>query len=127
IVATGEPCRKANESARLLRGLLNEQFAQRGINWVAYGDFSSWRLLVNYQGPRPTRDDFIPYNGDLNKLDGSRNPKLTHAFRIGMLLHGVDLAGLGGMTGLPHSTEDIEQTVEAVLGTYELLREEGLV
>ena len=47
-------------------------------------------------GPRPTGDDFIPYGGELEKLDGVKNVKRSHAFRQGMLLHGVDLMGMGG-------------------------------
>jgi hypothetical protein len=43
-----------------------------------------------------------------------------------MLLHGVDLPGLSGMTTAAHKEADIEQTVQAVAATLELLREEGL-
>ena len=60
---------------------LNDLFAERGVDWVAYGDFSGFKLLPDYHGPRPTGDDFIPYGGDLDKLDGPKNAKLVHAFR----------------------------------------------
>ncbi|HMC66328.1 MAG TPA: aminotransferase class III-fold pyridoxal phosphate-dependent enzyme, partial [Gemmataceae bacterium] len=60
IVATGEPNRRANESGRLLRQKLNALFAQRDCDWVAYGEFSGFKLLPGYDGPRPTGDDFIP-------------------------------------------------------------------
>jgi hypothetical protein len=43
-----------------------------------------------------------------------------------MLLHGVDLPGLGGMTTAAHSEEDLDATVAAVAGTLDMLREEGL-
>jgi glutamate-1-semialdehyde 2,1-aminomutase len=125
IVSDGEPCRTANETGRLLRRKLNELFTKRGDNWVAYGDFSGWRLVPNYQGPRPTGEGFVPYGGDLNKLDGPKDARLTHAFRRGMLLHGVDLAGLGGMINMAHSTADVERTITAVAGTLDLLKEEG--
>src|SRR5205823_6537138 len=52
-VATGDPCRRANEAGRRLRQKLNELFAHRGSRWVAYGEFSGFRMLANYQGPRP--------------------------------------------------------------------------
>ena len=97
MVATGEPCRRANELGQMLRRRLNELLASRS-NWVAYGEFSGLKLLPGYTGPRPSGDDFIPYDGDLQKLEGAKNPKLVHAFRQGMLLHGVDLPGFGGMT-----------------------------
>jgi glutamate-1-semialdehyde 2,1-aminomutase len=126
LVATGEPSRKASDMGRLLRRKLNALFADREVNWVAYGEFSGFKLLPHYQGPPPTTDDFIPYGGDVNQLDGPRDPKLTHAFRRAMLLQGVDLPGLGGMTTAAHSETDIEQTVTSVARALDLLADEGL-
>jgi glutamate-1-semialdehyde 2,1-aminomutase len=126
VVATGEPCRKANATGRVLRQRLNDLLAGRGLDWVCYGEFSYFRLLPGYQGPRPDGDDFIPYGGDLNKLDGPKDLRLVRAFRQGMLLHGVDLPGLGGWVMAVHTEEDVERTVAAVAGTLDLLRAEGL-
>ncbi len=124
LVATGEPCRRATEIGRLLRSRLNALFAERGADWIAYGEFSMFRLLPHYRGPRPDGDDFIPYDGDLNKLDGPRDARLTAAIRMDMLLHGVDFFGLGGMTTAAHTEEDVERTVAAVAGMLELLEGE---
>jgi glutamate-1-semialdehyde 2,1-aminomutase len=121
-VATGEPCRRANEIGRLLRRKLNEMFAARGVNWLAYGEFSGFKLIPNYEGPRPTGEDFIAYGGDPNMLDGPKDVRLVHAFRCGMLLHGVDLFGLSGMTTAAHTEADVEQTVTAVEKTIDALR-----
>lgn len=121
IVATGEPCKKANDIARLIRQRLNTLLAERGLDWICYGEFSGFRLLPGYQGPRPTSDDFVPYGGAFDKLDGPRNPRLVHAFRRGMLLNGVDLSGLGGMTTAAHSEAEVEQTVAAVAATIDAL------
>src|SRR5262249_22992476 len=62
IVADGEPNRKANDSARLLRKKVNDLFAKRGLDWVCYGDFSSFKLLPHYEGPAPTSDGFRPWH-----------------------------------------------------------------
>jgi glutamate-1-semialdehyde 2,1-aminomutase len=70
-------------------------------------------------------DDFIPCNGDLNRLDGPRDVRLIHALRQGMLLHGVDLFGLGGMTTAAHTEDDVERTVTAMKGTLDWLQETG--
>ena len=43
-----------------------------------------------------------------------------------MLLHGVDLPGLSGMTTAAHTTQDIDVTVSAVAATLALLEEERL-
>jgi glutamate-1-semialdehyde 2,1-aminomutase len=74
----------------------------------------------------PTGDSFIPYGGALEKLDGPKSPGLVHAFRRALLLHGVDLPGLSGMTTAAHSEADIEQTVAAVAAALELLKEDGV-
>jgi glutamate-1-semialdehyde 2,1-aminomutase len=125
IVSGGEPCRRASNAARQLRQQLNALFAARGLPWVAYGEFSGFRLLPQYQGPRPASDDFVPYGGDPNRLEGGRDARMVHAFRRGMLLHGVDLPGLGGMTTAAHTEADVTQTVAAVSATVDLLAEEG--
>jgi glutamate-1-semialdehyde 2,1-aminomutase len=127
VVSSGEPCRRASDSARTLRQQLNALFAQRGVPWVAYGEFSAFKLVPDYQGPRPTSDDFIPFDGDVNRLDGPKNARLVHAFRRAMLLHGVDLPGLGGMTTMAHTPDDIEKAVAAVAGALDMLREEELL
>jgi glutamate-1-semialdehyde 2,1-aminomutase len=121
LVAGGEPCRHANAIARAIRERLNALLAERGVDWVCYGEFSGFRLLPSYQGPRPTSEDFVPYGGALDKLAGPRNPRLVHAFRRGMLLNGVDLPGLGGMTTAAHSEADVDQTIAAVGATVDAL------
>jgi glutamate-1-semialdehyde 2,1-aminomutase len=127
LVASGEPCRRASETARLLRLRLNGLFAERGWDWVAYGEFSAVRLLPGYTGPRPPNDDFIPYGGAFDQLDTPRDVRLVHAFRRGMLLHGVDLPGLAGMTTAAHTEADVATTVAAVAETITALRGEGTV
>jgi glutamate-1-semialdehyde 2,1-aminomutase len=123
LVAGGEPCRRANHMAQRLRQGLNELFAARGVPWVAYGQFSGFKLLSSYAGPRPTGDDFIPYAGNLELLEKGKSAKTTHAFRRAMLLQGIDLPGLAGMTSAAHTEADIDQTVAAVGEALDLLEE----
>lgn len=117
MVAEGHATHQANATGRFLRRELNALFERCGWDWIAYGEFSGFKLLPNYTGPRPLRDGFIPYGGDLNLLDGPKQTALVHAFRRGMLLAGVDLPGLGGMTTAAHTERDILRTVEAVAET----------
>jgi glutamate-1-semialdehyde 2,1-aminomutase len=126
LVATGEPGRRANAAAQRLRRRLNALFQERSVNWVAYGEFSGFRLLPGYLGPRPQDELFIPYDGDFQRLDVPVNRRQRQAFRQAMLLFGVDLPGLGGMTTAAHNDADLEQTVAAVAGALELLQMEGL-
>lgn len=125
LVATGEPCDQANATALKLRASLNRMFVDKQSNFVAYGDFSAVKILPGYEGPRPENDDFIPYGGDWRQLDQSIDSTLTHAFRCGLLLGGVDWMGWGGSTSLAHSDEDIGQTTEAFAQAIDLLRQDG--
>jgi len=126
IVATGEACQNANRFGKLIRQKLNEMLAERDFNWVCYGEFSGFKLLPKYQGPRPTGDDFVPYGGNVDKLDGVKDKRLLHAFRCGMLLHGVDIPGFAAWISATHSDADADKTVAAVAGTIKMLQEDGL-
>ncbi len=125
-VATGEPCRRANAAAERLRRRLNEAFAGRGLNWVAYGEFSGFKLLPGYRGPRPDGDGFVPYGGDAARLAAPKGARLVHAFRRAMLLCGVDLPGLGGMTTAAHTEADVDRTAAAAAASAALVEAEGI-
>lgn len=126
VVSNGEPCRQANRMGELLRRRLNVLFAERGNRWLAYGEFSGFKLLPNYHGPRPDEDNLIPLLDSADQLEGVQRTALVHRFRCAMLLNGVDLPGLSGMTTAAHSERDVEQTISAVAAALELLdAEEG--
>lgn len=127
IVATGEPCRKANQSALRLRRALNVLFRQKNLNWVAYGDFSAIKILPDYDGPCAEADDFIPYQNDFRKLDCKMDPALSHAFRCALLLGGIDWMGWGGSTSAAHTDADVERTVEGFSTAIDLLRADGMI
>lgn len=127
VVATGEPCETANRMAAKLRVGLNEVFAQKGVNWVAYGDFSAIKIHPDYDGPRPDSDSFIPYNNEFTKLDRKFDAALGHAFRCALLLNGVDWMGWTGSTSSAHTEDDIQRTVAAFAATVDMLRNDGLV
>lgn len=127
VVATGAPCEAASGVAARLRGRLNALFAEKQADWIAYGDFSTIRILTDYAGPRPAAEDFIPYGNDYRKLDTEPPRKFTHAFRAALLLGGIDWFGWGGLTSAAHTDEDVEHTVAAFDQAIDLLRGEGLV
>jgi len=127
IVATGEPCRTANEVARSLRHALNELFERKSVDWVAYGDFSAIKINPEYDGPRPTADDFIPYGNYFQKLDRKFDSTLSHAFRCALLLGGVDWMGWGGSTSAAHTDADVADTVEGFSKAIDLLRSDELI
>jgi glutamate-1-semialdehyde 2,1-aminomutase len=130
-VATGEPCDKANAAATRLRNKLNELFAAREWPWMAYGDFSMVRVVPGYHGERPSttaglNDGLIPFDNDVNKLDGPKNMKQFYGLRQAMLLNGVDWWGFAGMTSCEHTDAVIDHTVQAFEASIEMLSAEGL-
>ncbi len=130
-VATGEPCDKANAAATRLRNKLNELFEAREWPWVAYGDFSMVRVVPNYHGARPSttsgvNNGFVPFDGDVNKLDGPKNMKQYSSLRQAMLLNGVDWWGFAGMTSRDHTDAVIDHTLTAFEASIESLTAEGL-
>jgi glutamate-1-semialdehyde 2,1-aminomutase len=127
IVATGEPCRVANEMGKLLRTGLNELFEQKSVDWVAYGEFSGVTIVPEYSGKRPDADDWIPYGNSVEKLDRKIDQNLSHAFRCALLVGGVDFFGWRAMLSGAHTAADIARTVTAVSEAIDLLREDGLI
>ena len=55
-VSPGTPCDTANATGRLLRRRLNAEFAARDLPWVAYGEFSMFRVVPGYAGPRSSSE-----------------------------------------------------------------------
>jgi glutamate-1-semialdehyde 2,1-aminomutase len=127
IVATGVPTRRANETATKLRRELNALFAKQNVNWSVYGDFSAIKILPEYDGPRPDRDDFLPFGGDWRQLDRKFDAALSQAFRCALLLGGIDWMGWGGSTSMAHDEEDVEQTVAGFAAAIEWLRGDGFI
>ncbi|MGQ0635751.1 MAG: aspartate aminotransferase family protein [Planctomycetaceae bacterium] len=127
VVSTGEPCRIANERARQLRARLNRLFAEKDVDWIAYGEFSAANILPEYEGPRSDADDFIPYGNSLERLDRKIDARLTHAFRTAALVGGADFFGWGAMLSAAHTEADVDRTVFAVSEAIDLMRGEGII
>ena len=127
VIRDGDACEQANGTAVELRRRLNGLFARRGVNWVAYGDYSAVKIHPEYDGPRPDADDFLPWNGDWKKLDCQFDRRLSHAFRCALLLGGVDWMGWNGNVMAAHTPADVEQAVAAFDQALGLLGAEGLL
>jgi len=120
-VVGGEPNNAVNRAGRDLRSGLNALFAKHNWPWIAYGDFSMVKVLANYDGPRPHDETFIPHGGDLQKLDGPKNMKLSHTLRQALLLNGVDWWGFAGMTSSAHTPDIVAKTVAAFAAAIPLV------
>ena len=61
IIASGDPIKKANDSAKKLRQALNQVIDQQGLNWLVYGQFSEFHIFPNYENKDLTLSDI--YSG----------------------------------------------------------------
>ena len=70
--------------------------------------------------------DFDPYQWDYRHLMQRGKPRLYQAFRLGMLLNGVDISLSSAMT-TAHSDDDIEKTLEAFEQTLALMKHDQFI
>jgi glutamate-1-semialdehyde 2,1-aminomutase len=112
VAATGEPQQHANGVAHHLRLELNRVIATRGVNWCVYGDFSGLHFLMDYEPTPGVSFDPEDFRYDYRQLKRG-DAALQHAFRVAMILNGVDLPAGTALTSAVHTEADIEATVKA--------------
>ena len=128
LVATTDACQRANHYAQQLRERLNQVFAAEEVPWIAYGSFSGFHFFTNPAGKAITQSEIERGEHGPEVLKAATRPDLINRFRLGMLLHGVDMLGWpGGPTSALHTNADLEQTVSACRETLRMLRAEALL
>ncbi|GIX47695.1 MAG: aspartate aminotransferase family protein [Candidatus Tectimicrobiota bacterium] len=125
LIATGEPTKRAQEMADLLRQGINEVLARRGIPGCAYGRASIFKTFIGAEPPRLTRFDFRNAREEADVL--LQGTPLAPVLRKGLLLNGVDLMRVAGFVSAAHTPEIIEATVQAFDRTLARMQQEGLV
>jgi glutamate-1-semialdehyde 2,1-aminomutase len=125
IVRTGEPNRIANERADTLRAELNAILRRRGIPGVCYGQHSD--ININLYPDVADRGEDIAAIAQFapEKLRQGAPSPIPDQFRLAMLVNGVDMTKLRGMTGSAHDPEDIDQIASAFDAALTLLCEDG--
>ncbi len=126
IASTGEPQAHANETAVSLRHGLAKIIDQRELGWGVYGEFSSFRILIDHGIPGIQAQEFDPLTYDINRLKSPPRPDLAHNLRCGMLLNGVDLPGTP-ITMAAHSDDDIQKTLAAFETTLDWMKSDDLI
>ncbi len=105
IVASGEPHGRADALAATLRSELTAVLARSGVPGRAYGESSTFHLLVGHGGK--------PADLDAATLKSPLSRPLSAELHNGMLLEGVQLFHGSGFVSSAHDERDVEQTVEA--------------
>jgi glutamate-1-semialdehyde 2,1-aminomutase len=125
-VESGEPNRKANESASYLRAQLNEVIRTQNVDWAVYGDFSGVKFLPTCGGQEEALESILAGTYDYKKLKGS-DSEMKKGFRTAMQLEGVDVMGMSALTSSVHTREDLDHVVKAFDATLDRLRRNGLI
>ena len=109
LVGSGEPQEKADRLAALLRQGLTSVLAEAGIPGRAYGEASTFHLLLGHDEP--------PEELGLEVLKTGVSPESFAELHNGMLLEGVQLFHGAGFLSSAHSEDDVARTVDALAAT----------
>ncbi|MGQ0664911.1 MAG: aspartate aminotransferase family protein [Pseudomonadota bacterium] len=128
IIAATDACDRANAYAARLRAALNAVIADAGVPWVVYGSFSGFHIFTNPRNDNVTVADLDAGRYDTPSLKNNNDPRLITKLRLGLLVHGVDIAPWpGATTSAVNDERDLDQTCEALRGTLRMMKEEGEV
>lgn len=126
MVATTDACDRAIRYAAQLRAALNDVLAEESIPWVVYGSFSGFHVFTNPENLLITAADVDAGKCDYRVLKAPAHPGLLNRFRLGMLVHGVEVFSWpGGPTSAAHGPAELDRTAEAFRKTIRLLKQEG--
>jgi glutamate-1-semialdehyde 2,1-aminomutase len=107
---SGEPQEHAAGLAAVLRSGLTSVLAEAGVPGRAYGESSTFHLLIGDAG--------APEQADMQSLKAAgMSPELTAELHHGMLLEGVQLFHGSGFLSAAHTEHDVERTVAAFATT----------
>jgi glutamate-1-semialdehyde 2,1-aminomutase len=113
--ASGQPQEHASRLAADLRAGLNAVLAGAGIPGCAYGESSTFHLLLGHGEPARGA---APGAAELAILKaGGMSPPLSAELHNGMLLEGVQLFHGSGFLSAAHDEADVERTVAAFAAT----------
>ncbi len=125
LIATGEPTKRAQEMTDLLIQGINDVLKRRGVAGCAYGRASIFKTFIGAEAPPLTRFDFSQVDRDTQTL--MQGPPHASVLRQGMLLNGVDLMRVSGFVSAAHTSEMIDETIQAVDQTLMRMQHEALL
>lgn len=125
LIATGEPTKRAQEMNDLLMQGINDVLSRRGVAGCAYGRASIFKTFIGAEAPPLTRLDFSQVEQDTQTL--MQGPPHAGVLRQGMLLNGVDLMRVSGFVSAAHTSDMIDETVQAFDQTIMRMQHEALL
>ncbi len=113
---------RANRTAEMLRGRLNDVLGEADSRWLAYGEFSGFHLFLNPAGRDVRIEDIYSGKVPQAELKGTVPAALVHQLRCGLILGGADIFPWpGGCVSSVHNQQDIETTVAALAECSKLM------
>jgi glutamate-1-semialdehyde 2,1-aminomutase len=126
IVDTTDATQRAIGQAVKLRRQVNEVFADEGVPWAAYGQFSEMHFFTNASGVDVKPTTFDPFT--VRHADFKGDKTVMNRFRLALMVNGMDLNGkLACKVSCVHSDKDIADSANAVRGAVHMLKEEGIL
>jgi glutamate-1-semialdehyde aminotransferase len=93
---------------------------------AAYGDVSSFHLCLDHHGAVSSARQFDALTVDPAALKGAKT-ETVHAFRMAMLLNGVDTMRQSGLLSCAHTGADVERTLDAFDKALTTLADEKII
>ena len=110
VCRSGEPQERAARLAAAVREGLTSVLAQAGVPGRAYGESSTFHLLIGHAGePEQASPQVLKAAG--------MSPELSAELHNGMLAEGVHLFHGSGFLSAAHTEQDVERTVAAFAAT----------
>jgi glutamate-1-semialdehyde 2,1-aminomutase len=107
---SGEPQEHAAGLAVTLRDGLTEALAEAGVPGLAYGESSTFHLLIGHDGK--------PEDAGMAALKAAgMSPELSAELHAGLLAEGVQFFHGSGFLSAAHTETDVERTVAAFAAT----------
>lgn len=125
ILQSGEDIRKANRFAETVRAEFNRLLRRKGIPGICYGQYSDIHICLFPDLAEVGPDIQNVSRCDPGKLRAGGPPPVPERFRLAMLLQGVDMPKLRGMTSSAHGPEEMERITKGFDAALTLLAKEG--
>jgi glutamate-1-semialdehyde 2,1-aminomutase len=125
-IADGRAIAEAAARGAAVRDGMNAVIDRHGLPMAAYGDVSSFHLCLDHHGAASSARGFDALTVDPAALKGVK-AEVVHAFRMAMLLNGVDTMRQSGLLSSAHSAADVDRTLEAFDRALTALEAEHIV
>lgn len=120
LIQQGDACERATRAAARLRQGLENALAERGIEWIVYGEASAFHLYMGGEVDGSAAFDPVALGREgLHR----QPPDIARLLRLALNINGVDFSGWpGGLVSAAHGDAEIDATITAFANSLEMLQ-----